>query len=501
MNHDSATVRLATVVALRKQFQFNELNGGDNTYVIRLLAKLIDDADAKVALESARAVNDLQMDDGMEPLAKLVGKPGLSDPMIRLAISANNRIGDKDSAMRLANFAANSDYDKKRKLDALRLLGEWESPDPHDPLTNAYRVIDTTKRNFDDAAMAVSNSFDKLVSNADIVESVVDVAAKLKVKKAGPKILEIAMDEKANSSARASALTSLEDLEFEGMPGVLEKLGQNGDSLPPKLAAVYLDVLSRKDPANAATLLGNVIAKCGDSEEVLRQKQKAFATLGKMKNPESGKAITDSLAALVSGSLAPELELDAIKAGQDRGGSIAEAAEEYIKSLSEKPVISDRYLWAMKGGDAKKGKVVFNEKISVSCVRCHRIDGTGGKVGPNLSGVGKQYDRRGILESIVDPNLKIADGYGQIIVATDDGLLHTGVVKEENETQLALMDKDGNVIWLDVDTIEGRKAGKSSMPEDLIEQLSKDELRDLVEYLTGRVTPYVPVTTDGGHEE
>ena len=160
--------------------------------------------------------------------------------------------------------------------------------------------------------------------------------------------------------------------------------------------------------------------------------------------------------------------------------------------------MTDRYLWAMKGGDAERGKKVFAEKTEVSCIRCHRIDGTGGKVGPDLSGVGKLRERRVVLESIVDPNVKISEGFGQIIVATDDGLLHTGVVKEETETQLALMDKDGNVSWLDVDTIEGRKEGKSSMPEDLIKQLSKDELRDLVEYLSQRVTPVEPVAE--GHE-
>ena len=498
VSHESAAVRLAAVVALRKQFEFNALNVRDNTYVIRLLAKLVDDQDAKIALEAARAVHDLQMDDGMKPLAILVGKPGLSDHMIRRAISANNRIGDEASAKRLATFAANSEYDKDRKLDALRLLGQWESPDPHDPVNNSYRVIDTTKRNVADASSAVSAAFDTLVGNAEIVEKVVDVAAKLKVKKASPKILEIVMNENAEPAARASALASLEQLEYEGMSKVLEELGNNADSLSPQLASVYVDVLSRKAPAKAAGILNSVIASEGTSEEILRQKQKAFATLGNMKDSESEKAISTALASLKGGSLATELQLDVIKACEVRGGSIADAAAAYMKGLAEQKVIADRYLWAMKGGDVARGEKVFREKTEVSCVRCHRIDGTGGKVGPDLSGVGKQYDRRGVLESIVDPNLKIADGFGQIIVATDDGLMHTGVVKEETETQLALMDKDGNVTWLEVDTIEGRKEGKSSMPEDLIEQLSSDELRDLVEYLSQRMTPVAPANE--GHE-
>ena len=498
VNHDSPAVRISAVVALRKQFEFNALNVRDNTYVIRLLAKLVGDADDKIALEAARAVHDLQMDDGMEPLAMLVGKPGLSDHMIRRAISANNRIGDKDSANRLAKFAAEGKYGKDRKLDALRLLGEWESPDPHDPVNNSYRVIDMAKRNVADANQAISDAFESLVSNGEIVGRVVEVAAKLRVKKAAPKILSIAMDKSASPAARASALGSLEQLEFDGLADVLGKLGTDSDSLPPELAAVYVDVLSRKDPAKAAEYLRKILASDASGEKVLRQKQKAFVTLGNMKNAESEATIIAAFTSLTKGTLAPELGLDVINACETRGGKVGEQAAKYLKANAEKSVIADRYLWAMRGGDAVKGEKVFREKTAVSCVRCHRIDGTGGKVGPDLSGVGKLYDRRGVLESVVDPNLKIADGFGQIIVATEDGLVHTGVVKEENDTQLALMDKDGNVTWLDVDTIEGRKEGKSSMPEDLMDQLSRDELRDLVEYLSLRVTPVEPVAE--GHE-
>ena len=202
---ESAFVRLATVVALRKQYQYNVLNGGDNTYVIRLLDRLVGDDDAVVALDAARAVHDLQMDEGMDTLAKLVGKSRLSEHLIRRAISANNRIGDKESAIRLANFAANSDYDADRKLDALRLLGEWESPDPHDPVTGAYRVVDTAKRRVQDATAAVSNVFESLSSgDSEVVASAVDVAARLRVKAAAPKVKSIVLDESADAKTRVA---------------------------------------------------------------------------------------------------------------------------------------------------------------------------------------------------------------------------------------------------------------------------------------------------------
>jgi quinoprotein glucose dehydrogenase len=195
---------------------------------------------------------------------------------------------------------------------------------------------------------------------------------------------------------------------------------------------------------------------------------------------------------LESGKLPASLQLDLISSAEKRGGKLSELANAWLDQLATGPAIADKYVWAMNGGNPERGKVVFYEKTAVSCVRCHRIDGTGGKVGPNLSGIGVQYDRLGVLESVVDPNKKIAVGHGQIIVATDDGMMHTGIVKEETETQLALMDPDGVVTRLDIDTIEDRKEGKSSMPEGLAEQLTRDELRDLIEYLCRRTTPVTP---------
>ena len=287
-------------------------------------------------------------------------------------------------------------------------------------------------------------------------------------------------------------------MNFDGLAEVLGELDAKSDSMPPALLAVYVDVLSRVDVDKASMILTSIISKADNSDESLRQKQSAFATVGSMRDAASEQLLTGSFAALKRNKLDPALQLDVLKAMESRGGKPAQQAAQYNDELAQQTVMADRYLWAIKGGDPSAGEVVFREKTEVSCVRCHRVDGLGGKVGPNLSGIGKQYDRREILESIVDPNLKIAAGHGQIIVATDDGLLHTGIVKEETETQLALMDPDGVVTRLDIETIEGRKEGKSSMPEDLAEQLTRDELRDLVEYLVQRVTPVEPI--DAGHE-
>jgi len=250
-----------------------------------------------------------------------------------------------------------------------------------------------------------------------------------------------------------------------------------------KLASKTIDVLSRHDQATAIERLGKLIRSDSSTPEVIKQQQEAFATLGNMRQPESESMLLSSLGLLEKGSLAGELELDVLKACIANAGTVGEKAATWLESQSAKKVRADRYTWALRGGDAANGENIFRYKNEVSCLRCHRIGDKGGNVGPNLSIIGKQYDRREILESIADPNLKIANGFGQIIVATDDGLLHIGIVKDETDDQLLLMDADGKETWIEKDSIEGRKDGQSSMPDDLVDKLSRDELRDLVAYL------------------
>jgi quinoprotein glucose dehydrogenase len=75
------------------------------------------------------------------------------------------------------------------------------------------------------------------------------------------------------------------------------------------------------------------------------------------------------------------------------------------------------------------------------------------------------------------------------VVATDDGLVHTGVVQLEDAALLRLVTAEGKIITLDKATIEERLAGKSAMPEDLLKHLSRADIRDLVEFLSGLKQP------------
>jgi len=141
------------------------------------------------------------------------------------------------------------------------------------------------------------------------------------------------------------------------------------------------------------------------------------------------------------------------------------------------------YREALAGGDAEAGRRVFFTKTEASCLRCHKVKGEGGDVGPDLAGIGSKQKRDYLLESIVDPNKQIAQGYESVVLSLTNGTVVSGVLKGEDAKEVKVMTADGAVVTIPKGKIEERTRGKSAMPDDVVKHLTKRELRDVVEFL------------------
>ena len=136
-------------------------------------------------------------------------------------------------------------------------------------------------------------------------------------------------------------------------------------------------------------------------------------------------------------------------------------------------------------GDPVRGRKLFAEPGGINCAACHRVAGEGSDLGPDLSGVGAQFDRRALAEAILYPSKTVREGYQQITIEMADGEEFSGVVKGETADTLILRDSSGREHKLPRASIKARRnSALSLMPEGLQAALSLGEFADLVAYLT-----------------
>jgi putative heme-binding domain-containing protein len=139
-------------------------------------------------------------------------------------------------------------------------------------------------------------------------------------------------------------------------------------------------------------------------------------------------------------------------------------------------------LLAMKG-DAAHGKDVF---VSATCVTCHMINGQGTSYGPELSEIGAKLPKEAIYTSILYPSAGISMGYEGWIVSTKDGDDLDGIIASQTADKIVLRRAGGINTEISKSDIKDKRQMKISiMPENLQQQMTTQDLVDLVEYLSG----------------
>jgi quinoprotein glucose dehydrogenase len=113
------------------------------------------------------------------------------------------------------------------------------------------------------------------------------------------------------------------------------------------------------------------------------------------------------------------------------------------------------------------------------------MDGKGGSMGPDIKGLGTRKDRNYILESIIAPNKQIAPGFEAATIKLKNNNVLNGVVKSETDTELQMVTETGPVTVAKSE-ITIRKASPSPMPDNIAQPLSKQDLRNLVEFLASQ---------------
>jgi putative heme-binding domain-containing protein len=255
--------------------------------------------------------------------------------------------------------------------------------------------------------------------------------------------------------------------------------------------------LDKELPVGTRLLAADVLARARlDSDQLLALTEQ-FKVIGPMEAERLVEAFAQSSDDKVGKSLASALKTSPALAGMRAdtlkrslakfGPNVQPQVEDLCARLNEdagkQKEKLEELLASLKDGDIRRGQAVFNS-TKAACATCHAIGYQGGTVGPDLTRVGQVRSERDLLESITFPSASFVQGYQPVVVYLKSGKQHNGLVRKDTPDELLLVLNATEQVRVRKQDIESMEPSKISvMPAGLDQQLSPQELADLVAFL------------------
>jgi putative membrane-bound dehydrogenase-like protein len=286
---------------------------------------------------------------------------------------------------------------------------------------------------------------------------------------------------KAGEGTRAPALLALAKL---GEPAETFESYVKDAQQPWPVRTAALTVLAEKKPVVAGQLAAASLSSITDAETMrawlvpLLSREAALGALAK------------ALDAKPCSAEAAKLAMTMLTAAGRGDAVLTTAFGKILGVKNTMPAYDAAWVTALAAevktsGDAAKGKTVFHAPLS-GCVACHKIGGQGGIVGPELDAVGRGVPVELLIEAVVWPNRQIKEGYVATTLTLKDGRNLQGYKVSEAGGEMQLRElASGQTSRFTAAQIAERQEAGSLMPEGLIMNMTREEMRDLVAYLAG----------------
>ncbi len=446
------------------------------------VARFLDDPDPSLVLEAARAIYDVPIPAAMGKLAALDPPMAAPEPLLRRVINGCRHIGGAREAASLAAIAARPSAPFAVRIECIEILAEWSRPAGRDRVMGNWRPLPPRADGLAKAALVPH--WPALLADpaSEVVLAAQELGASLGAREAVPILRRTAAGPGAAPDTRAGALRALDRLGAEDLQQIVDAALSAG-SAPEAGQPVRLEALriqARIDPSRAVERIEEFLESRSATE-----RRGAFSILGSLEGTRADGILSLWLDLLIEGHVPLDVQHDLLEAAGRR--SAAEVRGRIARFEAQRPAEppAARHRELTQGGDAARGRKLFYERAELSCIRCHRIGGDDERVGPDLAGVGTRRSREYLLESLIDPNREIAQGFETVTLVLKSGEIVSGVLGEEDEKAIRLISPEGVVSAFAKDRIRSRDRGPSAMPEEIIKPLGRGDLRDLVEFLAG----------------
>jgi putative membrane-bound dehydrogenase-like protein len=490
------------------------------------LLKTFADVDPAVRRAGAIAIGRLGTDGAGDALVAAWRADHTADPFLRDAyIRGIERLG-KPGIDALLSLALSGDRDKDAAVEAFITLRTKPAADAlpellnHPHVTAAQReALVRSYENYQlDPPLSLEPLADYLLRRPDEKPAV--VLAAVEVVSAGgyttdPKVARLALTllERKETEVRQAVIKMVEEMRLIAAGSALLEIIADADRPSPERAAAVKAARVMNDPKAAAAVRALL---AGPAPPAL--KTEALRTLGELA-PDAARTAAEGLLAAADPGLLKEAVavLGTTKPGaklvgerylahqlpRDLFPQVTEALRKFagdpaldklradvmkgglLVSLEPSQILKTKFLVAR--GDPKKGKELYLNTKLLACASCHKMEGVGGSVGPDLTRVWDTHTIEKLLESIVEPSKEIKEGYQTWRAVTAKGQTVTGLKVSETAKDVVLRDANGRDVRIDKEDVEQLSPTKLSlMPEDAVARLSYEQFIDLLAFLKSR---------------
>jgi putative membrane-bound dehydrogenase-like protein len=308
------------------------------------------------------------------------------------------------------------------------------------------------------------------------------VSPKEPVKSLAEPLRKVGNNHKAPAQVRLAALAAA--------PGGLPDVG-------PPLFSFLRSQLDGELPATIRSLAADVLAHAHLSTDQLVELAQTLKSAGPLELDRLLETFGQSHEEKVGKELVEGLKSSPVRSGlrseilkpmlSKYPAPVQEQAKDLYAALdadhAQQHAKLEQLLTSVKKGDIRRGQAVFNS-TKASCSACHAIGYLGGNVGPDLTRIGKIRSERDLLESIVFPSASFVRSYEPVLVIMKNGKTHNGLIRQDGPDEIVLatgINQEVRLARKDIEEIQPSKV--SIMPAGLDQQLSSQDLADLVSFL------------------
>ncbi|MGV3485181.1 MAG: PVC-type heme-binding CxxCH protein [Planctomycetaceae bacterium] len=395
----------------------------------------------------------------------------------RAATMALSELDDSRAGRLLIQRYSSGDVDLAGRREILKRLGR--------------RIAGPWQELADTASL--DQVFAAALQDPDLQLDAIAAIARGGLTKYGPSLLELAHADTAEVLARAAAVAALGDLQYQPAQAAIKQWIEAARNQPSggPIAIAALTAITRLGGPATDDMLVDVLTSDSMPLDVRRR--------GLQLSTTSIKGVQRILPIYREGLLKDldgELSFQLRNHTDRRIRQLADQALPINGRQGDKKIQDVQTVLALQG-DVDRGRQLFASHQGAACARCHRVDGSGTLVGPDLSSIGMKYGATEMLYHIQYPSGAINYNFAAHTFLLRDGRVLSGLVIDRQDEQITIGIATGQQVSFDANEVESeRPQDISLMPDGLVAEFTSQQLADLVEYLlTLRLGDAVSSTT------